>query len=185
MEKIAFFKESLKNLKTVGTVVRSSKFVCKEMVSHVDFSKAKYIVELGAGDGVITKHILDKMSKDSILLSFEVNKKFCDQLRQINDPRLRIIEDSAENVEIYLKKENIKKIDAIISAIPFVSLPNDLGYSIVGECKKHLKKEGPFIQIHYSLLAKKIYKNVFGNVDINFVPLNLPPAFVLVSKNRA
>ena len=184
MEKIAFFKESLKNLKTVGTVLRSSKYVCKEMVSHIDFRDSKCIVELGAGDGVITKHILKKMKKDSILLSFEVNKNFCEQLRQINDPRLHVIEDSAENLEKYLRNANVKKIDAIISAIPFVSLPDELGFIIVGECKKHLKKGGLFIQIHYSLLAKKIYKKVFGNVDVNFVPLNIPPAFVLVSENR-
>jgi len=33
---------------------------------------------------------------------------------------------------------------------------------------------------------KQLYSTVFGNVDVNFVPLNVPPAFVLVSeKNRA
>jgi len=184
MKKIKFLKESLKNLKTVGTVVRSSKYVCKEMVSHVDFSKAKTIVELGAGDGVITKHILEKMEPGSKLLSFEVNENFCKTLRKIKDDRLEVIEDSAAKLEEYVAKFNLSQPDFIISAIPFVSLPDELGYEIVGECKKSLQPGGLFIQIHYSLLAKKLYQNIFGNVDVSFVPLNIPPAFVLVSEKR-
>lgn len=184
MNKIAFFKESLKNIKTVGTITRSSQFVCKEMVSHVDFKKAKVIVELGAGDGVITEHILKNMRKDATLLCFEVNKLFCNKLRQIKDPRFHVIEDSAENLKEYLHKMNLKEADFVVSAIPFVSLPDELGYSIVNTCKDNMKPGGLFIQIHYSLLAKKIYKNVFGNVDISFVPINIPPAFVLVSEKR-
>ena len=184
MKKIHFLKESLKNLKTVGTIVRSSKYVCKEMVSHVDFSNAKTIVELGAGDGVITKHILDKMQAGSTLLSFEVNEAFCNTLRKIGDDRLHVIEDSAAKLEEYIQKMGLTQPDYIISAIPFVSLPDELGYEIVGECEKSLKTGGLFIQIHYSLLAKKLYQNVFGNVNISFVPLNIPPAFVLVSEKK-
>ncbi len=184
MNKIAFFKESIKNLKTIGTITRSSQFVCKEMVSHVDFSKAKVIVELGAGDGVITEHILKNMRKDTQLLSFEVNELFCKKLRQIKDPRLHVIEDSAEKLKEYLNKMDLKEADFVVSAIPFVALPDELGYSIVGVCRDNMKEGGLFIQIHYSLLAKKIYKNVFGNVEISFVPINIPPAFVLVSEKR-
>jgi len=98
---------------------------------------------------------------------------------------LHLIEDSAEHLEKYLKEHNLKEIDYVISAIPFVSLPDELGYSIVGECRKFLKEGGLFIQIHYSLLAKKIYKKVFGNVKINFEPLNIPPAFVLISSKKS
>ena len=58
MKKIEFLKEGLKNLKTIGSVARSSKYLCKGMIKHVDFKTANVIVELGAGDGVITKHIL-------------------------------------------------------------------------------------------------------------------------------
>ncbi len=184
MNNIAFFRESIKNIKTVGTITRSSKFLCRGMVKHVDFENAKTIVELGAGDGVITKHILKSMKKDAILLSFEVNKKFCDKLRSINDKRLVVIEDSAENLSKYIKEQNVEHVEFIVSAIPFVALPDELGLSIVNECHKYLKFGGSFIQVHYSLLAKKLYQKVFGNVDINFVPINIPPAFVLVSKKN-
>ncbi len=184
MGKIEFFRESLKNIRTTGTIVRSSRSLCKNMVKHVDFKSAKVLIELGAGDGVITEYILKKMSKDAKLLSFEVNAEFCKQLREIKDPRLVVIEDSAENLEKYLKKHNFEYVDSVISAIPFVTLPDELGLNIIGECERFLKTGGLFIQLHYSLLAKKLYQKIFGNVDVNFVPLNIPPAFVLVSKKK-
>lgn len=183
MKKIEFFRESIRNIKTVGTITRSSKFLCKGMIKPVDFENADVIVELGAGDGVITEHILRHMKKDSKLLSFEVNKKFCDQMREtLKDDRLIIVEDSAEKLGEYLKNNNLGKADYIISAIPFVAFPDELAKSIIMESKNNMKDNALFVQVHYSLLAKKFYQSIFGNVDVSFVPLNIPPAFVLVSE---
>lgn len=184
MTSIDFFKEGIKNLKTVGTFTRTSKFVSKEMVSHIDFKNAKTIVELGAGDGAITKHILANMAPGSKLLAFEVNSAFCEMLREIKDDRLIVVEDSAEKIGEILKENNLEEADFILSAIPFVALPDELSYKIVEESKENLKTGGKYIQIHYSLLVKKMYKKIFGNVDVNFVTLNIPPAFVLVSEKR-
>lgn len=184
MGSIEFFKESVRNLKTVGTLTRSSKFLCKGMIKHVNFKSAKVIVELGAGDGVITKHILEQMSRDCKLMIFEVNDNFAVQLNEIKDDRLIVIQDSAEKLEIYLKKNRLSQIDYVISAIPFVILPKETANAIIDLCKSNMKIGGLFVQVHYSLMAKKLYENIFGNVDINFVPLNIPPAFVLVSQNN-
>lgn len=171
-------------MRTVGTITRSSQSLCKHMVRHVDFKKAKIIVELGAGDGVITEYILKKMEDDCVLLAFEVNEKFCKKLQKIEDKRLILIEDSAEKIEEYLNQHQFDHADYIISAIPFVVLPDELGFSIISKCKHVLQQKGLFIQLHYSLLAKKMYQKIFGNVDVNFVPINIPPAFVLVSEKR-
>jgi phospholipid N-methyltransferase len=184
MGTIKFFKESVKNLKTVGTITRSSKYLCKGMIKPVDFSTSKVIIELGAGDGVVTEHILNEMAEDAILLSFELNHKFCEQIRKkIKDKRLILIEDDASKIPEYLEKHNLKDVNAIISAIPFTILPEEVTKQIVNTCKDVLKKDGIYVQIHYSLIPKKIYKNIFGNIDINFIPLNVPPAWVMVCNN--
>lgn len=177
-----FFTESVRNLKTVGTVTRSSKYLCKAMIKPVDFTKARIIVELGAGDGVVTKHILKKMHKDALLLSFELNSAFCEQMREIKDSRLIIIEDDAEKIGVYLEKYGHEKADYIISALPFTLFPEEVTYRILNNCKKLLSPEGVFIQIHYSLLVKKIYQNVFEEIKLNFVPINVPPAWVFICK---
>ena len=182
MSYLKFIGEGLKDIRTVGTLTRSSRHLCKGMIKHIDFREANLIVELGAGDGVITEHILNNMKPDAKLLAFEVNKSFCDKLRSIKDDRLIVVEDSAEKLGEYLVELGATHTDYIISAIPFVALPKDLGSFIINECHSYLKQGGLFIQVHYSLLVKKVYESIFGNVDVNFIPLNLPPAFVFVSE---
>lgn len=184
MKRLDFLKEGLKDLKTIGTVTRSSRSLCRNMIKHVNFKDADLIVELGAGDGVITRFILDEMKPDARLLVFEVNPKFCEILRNINDDRLIVAEDSAEELDSYLQQLNATKVDYVISALPFVALPKELGLDIVNKCYHFMKQGGRYVQVHYSLLAKKLYQSVFGNVDINFVPLNVPPAFVLVCEKK-
>ena len=184
MGTIDFFKTSIKNIKTVGTITRSSRFLCKDMISHVDFNTAENIVEMGAGDGVITKHILSAMRPEAQLLTFEILPRMFERLNEIPDPRMHAVQDSVEKIGEYLAQYDMDRADAIISAIPFVAFPEELTYSILHECKKHLKPGGKYIQVHYSLLTKKIYKEVFGNVKVHFTPLNVPPAFVLVSERE-
>lgn len=180
MAKVNFLKESLKNLKTVGTFTRSSSFLSKEMVKPVEFSKAKVIVELGAGDGAITEHILDGMSKDAKLYAFEVNPIFCKKLEDLGDPRLVVLqEDVAELTEI-MKREGHESVDYVISAIPFVAFPKEDTVKIVKQVKSLIGSAGAFIQVHYSLVLKKMYKKLFPKVDLNFVLVNIPPAWVFV-----
>ena len=72
MGRIKFFFESLKNIKSVGTVTRSSRYLCQAVVREAALRKAKVVVELGAGDGVMTRHLLKAMAPDAILFSFEI-----------------------------------------------------------------------------------------------------------------
>ncbi len=174
-----FFQEGLKNLNTVGTVTRSSSFLCKKIVKMSELSSAKCIVELGAGDGVMTRHILAKMPADCKLFCFEINEKFCITLRSIQDSRLIVVEDSAERLKDYIEQYGFEQIDVIFSALPFVVLPEEISKSIVQNCYDYLKPLGQFLQVHYSLIQKSLYLRTFGNVDVKFQLLNLPPAFIL------
>jgi phospholipid N-methyltransferase len=180
MDGLNFLKESIKTMRTTGAIARSSKFLCREMLKPIAFDKAKVVVELGAGDGVMTYQILDKLRPDARLFCFEINPQFCEILRGIKDERFVLIEDSAEHLVEYLKKYGYAEADYIISAIPYVMLPDTLSNKIVKLCHKVLKKNGLYIQFHYSTFIQKMYKRIFGNVKINFVALNMPPAFVMI-----
>ncbi|MEM7103421.1 MAG: rRNA adenine N-6-methyltransferase family protein [Bacteroidota bacterium] len=180
MNRLKFFLEGVKNMKTRGTVAPTSRFTSEQMLKHVNFEEAELIVELGAGDGQITKHILKKMDPATKLLSFEINDEFCQELRSIRDSRLEVVHDCAENLNSYLSREPGHKADYIISGIPFVMLPNDLGDRILEISKASLKPGGRFIQFHYSLIPKKRYHKIFDSVDIEFEVRNLPPAFVFI-----
>lgn len=177
MSKKDFFSEFLKG-KNVGSVTPSSKFLVKKMVEPIDFTHVRSIVEFGPGTGIITKELLHRMPADAILLAFEINTEFCDTLKEIGDPRLKIISDSAENLKEYLDQYKITEVDYVVSSLPFAMIPNPVVKNILDTVKKVLSKKGAFIQYQYSLNAYKKLKNIFNKVDLKFTPMNIPPAFV-------
>lgn len=153
------------------------------MVEPINFTNVSCIVEFGPGTGTITKELLNRMSSNAILLVFEINKEFCEKLQEINDPRMRIISDSAENLEEYLIKNQILKVDYIVSSLPLAMIPNGIVKNILAVVKKILSKKGAFIQYQYSLNAYKKLRNTFKNVELDFTPMNIPPAFVFTCSN--
>jgi phospholipid N-methyltransferase len=181
MNKLDFIIEGIRNLKTVGSLTPSSSYLCRAMIEPIDFQKSNVIVELGPGDGVITEYILNAMNASSTLLAFEVNESFCDLLMQKygTDNRFRLVADSAEKIEEHLNKHGFESVDYVVSAIPFSILPDELARAIILEAKRMLKPGGLFIQFHYSPFTRKHYNEIFDSISTNFVPLNLPPAFVL------
>ncbi len=178
MSKKEFFSEFLKQGKHIGSVTPSSKFLVKKMVEPIVFGNVKCIVELGPGTGIITHELLKNMPEDSILLAFEINKEFCDTLNGIGDKRLKVISDSAEKLEDYLKQYQISSVDYVVSSLPFAMIPNSVVDAILDVVKKVLIKKGAFIQYQYSLNAFKKLRHTFKRVELNFTPMNLPPAFV-------
>jgi phospholipid N-methyltransferase len=179
MTRLNFFVEGIRNIKTTGTITRSSRFVCRKLIEGIDFDSAKCIVELGGGDGVVTKHILKNMKSDTKLITFEVLPKFCDLLRGFNDDRLIVAEDSAENIQKWLNDNGFEKADYVVSTLPFVNIPEDVGTRILNAAKDNLKTDGIFSQLNYTLLTRDLYQSIFGNVDFDFSMRNIPPAFIL------
>ena len=142
--------------------------------------QARVVVELGPGDGAITRHILERLQPDAQVLVFEINEVFIEKLKDsFDDTRLTLIHDSAEQLGRYLQARGIASVDYIVSGIPFVMLPESLAISITNECRKWLRPGGLFIQFHYSPLLIPFYKRVFGNTAVDFIPINIPPAFVI------
>lgn len=175
----SFLLEGLRNLRTTGTLTRSSVALCEAAIDRIDFSKAKIIVELGAGDGVITEHILKRLSPEGKVIAFEVSPELCDDMRAIGDPRLIVAEDSAENIRAWLDKIDADLADHIVSALPFANIPPAVGKAIVQAAQDNLRPGGCYNQVHYSLKTKGYYEAAFGKVETRRVWKNLPPAWVL------
>jgi phospholipid N-methyltransferase len=178
--RIQFLRESIRNLRSTGSVAPSSRFLCREIVGKIDPEKANVVVELGPGDGVITRFILKRLRPNARLIIFEINPVFVEKIRtSFADPRMAIVHDSAENMGRYFQEMGIERVDYFVSGIPFVMLPESLAERITGACKQWLQVGGRFIQFHYSPLLLWFYKRVFGNAAVDVVPLNIPPALVV------
>lgn len=178
MNKGSLFKELFVNIKTTGAVTFSSKSLVNKMLSFADFKGARTIVELGGGDGSITKGIIERMDDDAVLFVFEISKHFCDNLaREFPQKNIHIICDSAENMDKYL---NGQSADLILSSLPFSLIPKESRTEIYRKSRSSLNVNGIFIQICYSYLLKFQFAVHFRNIRTAFTLKNFPPAFILI-----
>lgn len=175
----------MRNLRSTGSVAPSSRFLCRAITQKINPETADVVVELGPGDGVITRYILERLKPDARLVIFEINAVFVEKIQaNFDDPRMTIIHDSAENMGRHFLELGIGAVDYFVSGIPFVMLPESLTENITGECRRWLKHRGKFVQFHYSPLLLRLYKRVFGNFDIELVPFNIPPAIVVTCEKQ-
>lgn len=177
--KIKFFKEAIKNIKTSGTVMPSSKFLANRMLKNINFSEVEAIVELGPGNGAITQHILKRMPSNAVLVCFEINDNFYNQLIELNHKQLVVYKASAEEIEEKLEELGISKANHIISSLPLTIIPDKISKSILKKSFNVLQIGGTYIQYQYSLTYYRKLKTVFKDfISLDFEPLNFPPAFV-------
>ena len=180
-EKVAFFKEAVKSFKTSGTLMQSSRFLVKRILSKIDYTNSKLIVEYGSGNGIITKELLKNIEPSTTIICFEVNEVFYNKLKKIDHKQLIVLNTSAENIQQEIEKFGFKKVDNFISSLPLTMLPKDLSERIIENSHKVLKEDGRFVQFQYSTLFLKQFKAIFkGKVKLDFEPLNLPPAFLYI-----
>ncbi len=181
MSTLTYFKTFLKDYR-VGAITKSSKFAVARVCDAADFSRDVTVVEYGAGDGVVTKEILERMTPRSKLIAIESNPYFVGKLTSINDPRLTIAHDFAQHLPEILAELGITEVQYVFSSIPFSFIKKRLRRSIVENTRKALTPGGSFIVYQYSTTMAKTLKEVFGNVDISFIPLNFPSYFLMESK---
>lgn len=178
MSKSDLLLELYSNLSTTGAVSFSSKALVNKMLSYTDMWHAKLVVELGGGDGSITQGIIERLSPEGELIVFEINRSFCDSMKkQFPQPNIRIICDSAENIDKYLGG---RKADFIVSSLPFILLPKDVTDNILSRSKDSLSPKGKMVIMTYSYHLKKLFKKFFTHMEVKFTFRNLPPAFVMI-----
>ncbi|AUC17153.1 ribosomal RNA adenine dimethylase [Tenacibaculum sp. SZ-18] len=179
-KKFNFFKEAIATAKTSGTLVPSSRFLADRMLRGVDFESTNLIVELGPGDGAITKHLLQRIGPNTTIICFEINENFYNELQKIEHPQLVVLMASAENIESEIEKYGFEKADYIVSSLPLSIIPKEISMNILNTSHQVLKEDGKYIQFQYSLNYLKKLKDIFGknNVKVQFEAINIPPAFV-------
>jgi len=167
--KTDYLQEFISNPRKTGTIAPSSMALCKAMSDVVDWDRCERIAELGAGDGVLTRHLLQRMRPDAALLAFETNPRFHPKLAAINDPRLQVTKASAETLN--------GEYDAIFSGLPLLSLPQSVRHAILERAAAQLSTEGVFVQFQYTSLSEPLLSGYFA-WNRTRVLCNLPPAWV-------
>ena len=182
---MGIFAEFLRHPRRIGAIAPSGRHLSASMMTPIDFTSAKVIVEYGPGTGSFTKELVARRRADTALILIEQNEAFCEQLRGAFGglPNLFIMHGSAGNVGQYLEACGIRSADYIVSGLPFASLPAAVSDQILSATKPALGQDGKFITFQYSLVKKKFMERYFQIINCWKVMKNLPPAFVLVMKN--
>jgi phospholipid N-methyltransferase len=141
---------------------------------------ALYLIELGSGEGCVTRAIESHVTDDCTILSFEINQKLL-KMNKSSRKNTKLINDNAMNIETHLGKDKMN-VKCIVSSLPFASIGKNDTHAILSVIANNLHPEGKFIQYQYSLLSKNDLKKHFSQVKIKFIPLNIPPAFVYICK---
>ncbi len=141
-----------------------------------DLPGARTVVEFGVGTGVYTEEILKRLHPEGTFLAFEIEPDLASSAAaRLKDPRLRVINDSAEHVDDYLKGA---KADYIVSSVPFTSLPADVRQSLLEAARGALAPNGQMLVLQYSTTVLPYLERTFAKIRRRFSPLNIPPAFL-------
>ena len=144
-----FFKAFLKDPCHVGAVYPSSPSLADAMTSFDDFKKCRAIVELGCGTGAITEVILKKMPTNAQYLGVELNRE-CVSLLRNRFPNVCFFHASAEHLKRYLDDQQINQVDAIISGLPWATLPVGTQDAIFKQIISSLTPKGTFVTFAYT-----------------------------------
>jgi phospholipid N-methyltransferase len=174
---LLFARNFLKHPKMLGSLIPSSRFLIREILRQIDWSRAEVVVEYGPGVGNIRAEILRRMGPNAKLVVIEMNADFARFLKErYRDPRLHVVHGSAADVEQIVRSVGADAADYIISGIPFSTMPAGVRASILHATRSILRPDGAFLVYQFSAAVHPYLKETFGRVERDFELLNILPA---------
>ncbi len=183
---MSFLLEYIKAPRTIGAVSPSGKELTEKMMLPINFQKANVIVEFGPGTGAFTRDLVIRRKPAATLILIEQNERFCRELRELlcNQPNLHIIHGNAEKICEYLARFGFDHADYIVSGLPFTTLSENVSNRILRAAQKAIGGSGRFITFQYTMLKRKFFERYFDISHVLKAVRNLPPANILVMKNK-
>jgi len=170
-----FFRGFLRSPGQVGSVIPSSRFLEERLVRTADLANARCVVELGPGTGGTTKALLEAMPSQSRLLTIELDPRFSELLEALGDPRLIPHTGSATDIADILQEHSLPAPDAVISGIPFSTMPQEIGQSIIRAVRDCLAPGGIFLAYQFRGHVGRLGAPEMGTPDVQMEWLNIPP----------
>lgn len=192
-----FFQESLRTIRITAALLPSSRFLATAMLEQVDFRRARTLVELGSGTGVITREILRRMGPESRLYTLEVNPNFVRHVKvHCRDRRLTVIQADAARLGHELRLLRAGPAQAVISSLGLTGMTPLQRARILESAQACLAPLGVMTQFQYLQAPVPDWSNVplrrfeekmflesyFSSVSAKLVLLNLPPAMVFTCR---
>jgi len=178
---LLFLTKFFRHGRRIGSVWPSSKSLSRATLKQVDWSQAEVIVELGAGTGPITAAIIERIKPHTRFLAIERDTDFARilQKRFANRSNIEIVHGDVRDIDRILKARDITEVDYFISGLATPTLPLGVQKRMFAAVRKYLAPHGAFSNItEVPLWYIRYYRGLFGKVEFQFVPINIPPGGV-------
>lgn len=184
--RLLFAREFLKHPVLLGSALPSSRFLVQRILRQVDWQTTHVVVEYGPGVGTFTAEILQRLPADGLLIAIEASPEFVRHLKHaFPDPRLSVVHGSAGDVRRILRENGVGAADAIISGIPYSTLPRNERERILTESKRALQPGGRFLVYQFTSAVARDLERVFGGFERDREPLNILPATIFRAEKKA
>ncbi len=117
-----FFRRWIANPLQMGSIVPSSPVLCGKVVQQTRRAPDEWVVELGAGTGVISRALLNSGLPPERLYVVEIVPTMAAHLRRVL-PGVNVIEGDARSLPALLPDHVRGKIGTVVCGIPLVLLP--------------------------------------------------------------
>ena len=178
---VLFFKRFLQRPFQIASIIPSSKGLVERVASKIDFSRPRVIAEYGPGEGVHSREIARRMSRDSHLILFELDRAFSNDLERqfADDRRVHVIHGDAARLPQELERRRMANCDYILSGIPFSILKIDRKRALLRKTYDALAPGGSFI-IYQVTNELKQHATLFEHAESEYFLQNIPPMFITV-----
>jgi phosphatidylethanolamine/phosphatidyl-N-methylethanolamine N-methyltransferase len=178
-DSLEFLRGFVRNPAQVGSVVPSSRWLEQRLVRQAGIREAHTVVELGPGTGGTTAALLRAMAPGARLLAVELDPEFHQHLLStISDPRLLIELGSAERLADFLRLHHLGAPDAVVSGIPFSTMPPAVSDRIAATIAQVLRPGGRFVAYQVRAHVADFVSPYLGEPDRQWEMVNVPPVRV-------
>lgn len=184
-DSVEFLRGFVRNPAQVGSVVPSSRWLEQRLVRNARIADARTVVELGPGTGGTTAAFLKAMSPAARLLAIELDPNFHGHLSQtFHDPRLALELGSAERIAEFLAARRLSAPDAIVSGIPFSTMPPEVSDRIAAAIAQVLRPGGRFVAYQVRAHVAGFATPYLGEPQKEWETFNVPPVRVFTWVKR-
>jgi phosphatidylethanolamine/phosphatidyl-N-methylethanolamine N-methyltransferase len=175
-DRLAFLAGFLRDPALVGSVIPSSARLEDRLVRLAGLAEARTVVELGPGTGGTTRAFLRAGRPDLRLMAIELSTDFHARLtRTLHDPRLVVQWGSAEHIGDFLAAHGLPAPDAVISGIPFSTMPADVADRIAQAVARVLAPGGRFVAYQVRAHVARFTTPYLGRPKREWELVNIPP----------
>ena len=178
-DSVAFLKGFFQHPDQVGSVIPSSAVLEAHLVRAARLEAARSVVELGPGTGGTTRAFLRALPARSKLLAIELSPMFHARISAlIKDPRFTPQLGSAEQIAEFLAAWRMPAPDAVISGIPFSTMPVDVADRIAAAVASALAPGGRFVAYQVRAHVAQFATPYLGEPVRQWQWFNVPPVRV-------